>query len=205
MSAAGAQTIGKAALASVLGWTRPKLDRRLNTDPAFPVVKRGSQQGGWEFDQSQVETYLSGAPVTAQPTAPEPSKRAKRKGAIDKAQLAAAVKPPQLPQLGAKTVSVPRKEPAQHSGEANARQRKDAADAGLKEDKLRQSRKELIARSVMRQLLSDVFATLGNELDGLPEKIAKRLDLPDAAPDIRELIDKARTEMVDRVRPLLDE
>lgn len=55
-----AQTIGKAALAKYLGWSRPTLDKRIDEDPRFPVRSRGNQGGGWTFDVGDVEAYLRG-------------------------------------------------------------------------------------------------------------------------------------------------
>jgi phage terminase Nu1 subunit (DNA packaging protein) len=50
--------LGKAALARLLGWSRPTLDLRLETDPAFPVLRSGSKGGGWRFDAEAVRAYL---------------------------------------------------------------------------------------------------------------------------------------------------
>jgi phage terminase Nu1 subunit (DNA packaging protein) len=57
-----ASTVGKAALAQILGWTRPKLDRRLQSDAAFPVVQQGNQAGGWAFNPDAVKSYLGIGP-----------------------------------------------------------------------------------------------------------------------------------------------
>jgi hypothetical protein len=35
-----------------------KLDRRLDEDADFPVVSRGTQAGGWQFDLEAVKAYL---------------------------------------------------------------------------------------------------------------------------------------------------
>ena len=194
---APAPPIGKAQLAAELSWSRPKLDRRLESDGAFPVVSRGDQSGGWKFDLAQVQAHLGiGSPA-----------KSKKKSApaaapvLDQAQLRDTVKPPTPVATPASPVGARRS--AHHSGEATARQRKDAADAALRENKLRQENGELVDRSEMRQVLAGIFISLGSDLDGLPEQIAKVLDLPDSAPVIRDLIDKARTEMVARAAPLL--
>lgn len=50
--------VGKKQLCEALGWSRMKLDRRLDDDDMFPVVTRGTQSGGWEFDVDVVEAYL---------------------------------------------------------------------------------------------------------------------------------------------------
>lgn len=193
MSAAGAQTIGKKALVVALGWTRPTLDRRLKTDPLFPVEKRGTQQGGWEFNEAKVREYLGGPVSTV--LAPPASKAP----AIDKAQLRDAVRPP-----AAAPSAPPSRRSAHHTGEATARQRKDNAEASLKENKLRLENGELVWRSDMRQAAADVFASLGNNLDSLADQIAKKLQMPDAVPQIEELIDRLRTDMVEQARKLLD-
>lgn len=52
------QIVGKKQLCERLGWSRMKLDRRLDADESFPVLKRGTQAGGWEFDAEAVAAYL---------------------------------------------------------------------------------------------------------------------------------------------------
>src|SRR5581483_1798077 len=118
-------------------------DRRLKEDKFFPVVSRGDQSGGWQFDKHAVVRYLNG-------DAPAP----KAKG-IDLAQLRDAVKKPASRTKGIdpaaeetavqvvdalKGASSNERKPngraqprasAYHSGEASARQRKDEADAAL--------------------------------------------------------------------------
>lgn len=188
MSAPAAQTVGKSGLAAAIGWTRPTLDRRLKSDPNFPVKKRGNQAGGWEFDPVAVRAYLGG-----EPAAP----------AIDQAQLRDAIKPPELPPPSvAPTVRQPRRS-QHHQGEATARQRKDAADAALRENKLKVENGELVDRGQLRQDLSQVIASLGEDMDALPEEIAKAFNRPDDAPQIREVIDKVRTRMVARASKFL--
>lgn len=194
MTAPQAQPIGKGALAVALGWTRPKLDRRLNSDPSFPVVRKGDQSGGWAFHLPAVKTYLAGKNAPAVSNADQPSGPA-----IDLAQLRDAVLPP--PSV-AHTLRAPRKS-AVHGGEATARQRKDAADAALRENKLKVENRELVDRGKMRQVLADVFTSLGNDLDALSDEIARLLQLPDEAPRIRDLIDKARSRMVSNAAPIL--
>lgn len=194
MSAAAAQMdrsgVGKVELAAALGWSRPRLDRRLLSDRDFPVISRGDQSGGWRFDLSAVQKHLGIA---------EPKNANGKTRAIDPAQLRDAVAPP-LPRAEAHT---PRRS-ADHRGEATARQRKDEADAGLKEDKLREQRGELVQKTELRHALATVMARLGHDLDALPEKIIRALELPDdAAPGIRAMIDQVRTEMVRGAEPLL--
>jgi hypothetical protein len=192
----GMARIGKKELALALGWARTTLDRRLASDAKFPVESRGDQAGGWAFDLAKVRRYLNGeapAPVAS-------VKPAKKPPVIDRAQLRDAVALP--PPSAARTVSQPRRS-AHHQGEATARQRKDAADAALRENKLKIENGDLVEKSQLRQDLADVFAALGNDLDALPEQIANLLGLPDEMPRIRELLDKARTRMVANAAPLL--
>lgn len=196
MAAAAAQTgatIGKQELAGALGWSRPKLDRELKRDANFPVESRGDQSGGWRFDLAKVRAHLGGVP------APNSEKKPP---AIDKAQLRDAVKPPSsIPPL---PVPAPRRS-AHHAGEASARQRKDEADASLKENKLRIENGELVPRAELRQQLAHLMVGLGHGLDTLPEKIAKLCGLPDdAVPGIRAAIDEIRREMVTTAQPLLE-
>jgi phage terminase Nu1 subunit (DNA packaging protein) len=51
--------LGKAELAQALGWSRPRLDRRLAADPYFPIVTQGDGTGGWEFDLEAVKAHLA--------------------------------------------------------------------------------------------------------------------------------------------------
>jgi phage terminase Nu1 subunit (DNA packaging protein) len=150
-------TVGKAALCDALGWTRPRLDRRLDSDQLFPVAKRGTRAGGWEFDLAAVAAYLGGEPaaaaasVKAAPTAPPASAPA----------APAAVKYTYVPPAGV--------EPVVHTGEQSARQRRDAVQAEILEDKLRRDRGELVQVEVMRQVLNTMLAHLGKGLDRLPD------------------------------------
>ncbi|MCW5760876.1 MAG: hypothetical protein KIS90_13990 [Phenylobacterium sp.] len=59
---AARRVFGKKQLCEALGWSRMKLDRRLESDPIFPVVTRGTQAGGWEFDVDLVLAYLGAQP-----------------------------------------------------------------------------------------------------------------------------------------------
>ena len=67
----GQALLGKKELAAHLGWSRPRLDHRLKSDPTFPIAKLGSQRGGWAFDPIEVEAYLAScaAAATADPRA----------------------------------------------------------------------------------------------------------------------------------------
>lgn len=54
----GERDVGKKQLCEELGWSRSRLDRRLDEDEAFPVVSRGTQAGGWKFNVAAVREYL---------------------------------------------------------------------------------------------------------------------------------------------------
>lgn len=197
--------VGKKELAAELGWSRPRLDRRLNEDPAFPVLSRGDQAGGWRFDVAAVRRHLGTVPPSEAASATragKPERRTTAPAAIDEAQLRDAVKP--APPATAEAFPRRDRRSAHHQGEATARQRKDLADALLREDKLGRERGELVARGELRQLLSATVAQLSRDLDALPETIVRDFALPDAAiPAIRQAIDKARADMVRRLAGLL--
>lgn len=177
-------TVGKKELAAVLGWSRPTLDKRLKTDPRFPVVSRGDQSGGWAFRVADVQSYLAGRAIPAAP--------------IDRAQLRDAVRPTAAP-------APPPGEPfarrgrrsAHHEGEATARQRKDAADASLKEDRLARERGELVPRDLMRQVSGMIVANLAANFDSLAGEIVKRQNLPvEMEPAIQAQLDEMRRSWV---------
>lgn len=176
--------IGKAELAKALGWSRPRLDRRLDTDQFFPVEKRGTKSGGWQFDLAKVKAYLD-PPAVAKPIGQ----------VIDTAQLRDTVKPP---------APSPAVKPATHRGEGTARQRKDEADAALKELKLQQLKEETVPRAEVTATVANALALLGKALDGLPDAIAKMLGLPEnSVPIIREMVDDFRRECAGNLRELL--
>ncbi len=169
-----ARSVGKAELASLLGWSRPRLDRRLLTDPSFPVVRRGDQAGGWGFDPAAVQAYLGGeepAPPAAPVASPPP--------AIDQAQLRAAVAPPAAKPVAAP--GQPLRRSAHHEGEATARQRKGVAQANLLEDKLALERGELLLRDDVERAATDLCATMRQQIDAMPERLVKECDLPEQA------------------------
>lgn len=184
-------TVGKASLCEALGWARPRLDRRLDSDQLFPVAKRGTRAGGWEFDLAAVTAYLGGetAPATvpaAAPSAPRPTAPA----------APAAVKYTYVPPAGV--------EPVVHTGEQSARQRRDAVQAEILEDKLRRDRGELVQVEVMRQVLNTMLAHLGKGLDRLSDQIVEKLGLPEESiADIRAVTDDLRRAMADELRVLL--
>lgn len=150
--------VGKAQLAQRLGWSRPTLDRRLKEDPAFPVISRGTQAGGWSFDPAAVEAHLSGAaPPDADAAVP-----------TDDATppVGAAAEGPRFP--------VAR---ATHQGEATARQRKDLAEAQRLEDRLKRERGELVPAADMKDVLSLVLVELRTSLLGIPDAVVKEFNL----------------------------
>lgn len=189
------EVVGKAALCEALGWTRPRLDRRLESDAAFPVAKRGTRAGGWEFDVAAIQAYLSGPQPKKAPSVDEkPAARVDARAGAGN------------PYPGAKYSVVPPAgvEPVVHSGEQTARQRRDAVQAEILEDKLRRDRGELVQVEVMRQMLNTMLAHLGKGIDRLPDQIVERLNLPEErSDDIRILTDELRRAMADELRVLL--
>lgn len=184
-AATQAGTIGKAALAALLRWGRPRLDRRLEADAQFPVVKRGDQSGGWEFDPAAVKAYLDGAP------SPERSPPA-----IDQAQLRDAVARP------ASSPEQPRRS-AYHQGEATAKQRYDSARADREEIKALLEAGDLVDKTRTATVVTTMLARLGKGFDGLPEAIRSRLDLPDEnRAVIREMCDELRINAVGDLREI---
>ena len=181
----GEGNIGKAALCEMLGWSRPKLDRTISRDSNFPVAQRGSQAGGWEFNPNAVRAYLNGdapAPRRADPPAP-------------------AAEPQEEVQ------EAPEEEgaPVLHRGEKTARERRDVAQAAILEAKLLQTQGELLRVDEVKDVLGLMLAHLAKGLDGLPERIIKRLQLrTDIALQIRDEIDQLRRTMSEDLRSLLD-
>jgi len=175
------RALSKTGLCTLLKWSRPTLDQRLLTDRAFPVLRIGSKGGGWKFDGPAVLLYLAGAPAAAGDHAGG--------HAID-------------PASGDRTGGLPRVE---HTGEQTARQRRDAVQAEILEDKLRRDRGELVQVEEMRQVLNTMLAHLGKGIDRLPDQIVERLSLSEAvAEDIRTLTDELRRAMADELGTLLE-
>ncbi|SIT43681.1 conserved hypothetical protein [Paraburkholderia piptadeniae] len=186
--------IGKVALCEAIGWTRPKLDRRLDSDVNFPIAQRGTRAGGWQFDLAAVRAYLEGGSV-AQP--------AKADVRFDQRS---DPKASGNPYPGAKYSVVPPAgvEPVVHTGEQTARQRRDAVQAEILEDKLRRDRGELVQAEVMRQVITKMLVHLGKGLDRLADQVVDKLGLPESnAEDIRDLTDDLRATMVDELNVLL--
>lgn len=94
--------------------------------------------------------------------------------------------------------------PALHRLEATAASRLKDANAALAEDKLKRTRGELVDAELMRTVLTTGLARMGKTLDGLPDTIVKQLGLSDdCGPAIRQLIDEARTALVQDLRELM--
>lgn len=190
--------IGKAALCEALGWTRPKLDRRLESDEKFPIAQRGTRAGGWAFDLATVRAYLeSGSRTPAATSVPAvPSHFDQRSDPHASGN----------PYPGAKysVVPPPGVEPVVHSGEQTARQRRDMVQAEILEDKLRRDRGELVQAEVMRQVITKMLVHLGKGLDRLADQVVDKLGLPESnADEIRDLTDDLRATMVDELNVLL--
>jgi len=180
----GSQYIGKSALCQLLGWSRPRLDLRLETDPRFPVAQRGVRGGGWRFDASAVLAYLRGdgngarGPAGGEGfehlTEPAPASTSKSRAIV------------------------------MHSGEQSARQRRDAVQAEILEDKLRRDRGELVEATAMRQVLAIMQAGINKGFDRLCEQIVGLPGMSGADPVVRELVDELRSMMTAELRSLLE-
>lgn len=182
--------IGKKELALALGWSRPKLDRRLSVDPNFPVETRGDQAGGWAFNLSRVTAYLQGGTPAPKKAAP-PKTNGKSSSAIDAKQLADQVKPPPARQ----PVVAPRRS-ADHRGESTARQRVDTARAEILEIKAGKERDRFVEAEDVRRTIETMLTHLGNALNGMPDAIVKLFGLqPDAEAILREMFDDLRINM----------
>ncbi|CAB3759401.1 hypothetical protein [Paraburkholderia solisilvae] len=60
------EIVDKKQLCERLGWSRPKLDRRLRTDENFPVLWRSNRSGPWQFDLDAVVAHLEAAGESAE-------------------------------------------------------------------------------------------------------------------------------------------
>lgn len=60
-------SMGKKELCEALGWSRPRLDRRLAEDADFPVLQRGNRGGGWRFELATVIGHLVATSDLASP------------------------------------------------------------------------------------------------------------------------------------------
>jgi phage terminase Nu1 subunit (DNA packaging protein) len=163
--------VGKKQLCEELGgWSRMKLDRRLEADPDFPVETRGTQAGGWTFDVDAVKAYLGALPPEAEDDVATPAPPAK----------------------------------VLHQVEETARSRLNAAQAQLAEDKLRERRGELVEAQPLRMALAEAVTKLGAGLNGLPDTLVRRLNLPETmAAVIRQEIDGLRRQLHVSLRDVL--
>ncbi|KWT89341.1 MULTISPECIES: hypothetical protein [unclassified Variovorax] len=183
---AGTSVVGKAELVAALAWTRPRLDRRLENDAAFPVRRRGTRAGGWEFDLDAVVAYLDGNAVAKPAPAPVPAP--------------AVPAQTEVPYAG----DVADAPGAAHRGESTASQRLKNAQAARVEDSLRKDRRELVEAEEMRLVLGTMLARLGKGLDSLSDMVTKRLGLQEEASDVvRAMVDELRQNMVTDLKMLL--
>lgn len=166
------RVVDKKGLCAELGWSRMKLDRRLEEDGAFPVLARGGQGAPWSFDVDAVTAYLQPAAAPATP-APAPA-------------------------------PAPTPVKAAHTGEETARQRRDAAQAQLLEDKIRRSRGELVETGPLVLALSEAVTRTSTQLNALADVLVRRLNLPESAlPIIRQEVDGCRRQLVSGLREYL--
>lgn len=173
----------KAELCHAIGWSKPRLDRRLESDPNFPVRKRGTQAGGWEFDLAVVLAYLGSS--TAAPKRGRPPKAV----SADVPPAAAKPEPPQ---------------PAEHQGEATAKQRRDFWAAAAMEDNVRRKRGELVEAEEMRIVVSNMLAHLSKDLGSLRDSLTRELGLrDDQGEKIDVVVDQLRRSMVAGLQTLL--
>lgn len=178
--------LDKAGLCLALGWSKPKLDRRLDGDANFPVRKRGTQAGGWEFDLSVVLAYLAAEPQ-------KPRRPGRPSGAQQEAAEKTESPAARLPAVG-------------HRGEETAKQRRDEAQAALLEDKLKKDRGALVEAEEVRITVGNMLAHLCKGLDSLPDIIVKRLRLSEEAGiQIGRIVDEVRLGMATDLEKLLAE
>lgn len=170
--------VNKSALCQLLGWSRPKLDLRLETDPHFPVASRGVKGGGWQFDTAAVVAYLGGGAVS-------------RGGSTE---LDAITRP---------SAELARAATVEHRGEHSARQRRDAVQAEILEDKLRRDRGELVQADEMRRVVLCLQGGINKGLDRLCKQIVELPGISDADTVVRELVDELRDMMAADLRTLL--
>lgn len=194
---ADSKRIGKVELCAELGWSRPKLDRRLESDPHFPVVYRGGEGKGraWGFDLDAVLDYLQSfhedeprrAEIPESPLDQRISARFRESGEVG-------------------DVTPFRNAPVTHRGEETGRRRRDEAQAALLEDRLKKDRGQLVAVEDLRNTVSIMLMRLGKGLDALPDALVEKLNLPPAqAPTIRDVIYRLRSSMVADLQQLLED
>ena len=194
--------VGKKDLCALLGWSRPKLDRVLERDGLFPILKRGIGRGQWEFSVDAVIDYINGVGNDAKAASPETQKdgfQDSREGASSVLTADGTGFLP-LSQSGELTA----RQGLDNLREQTARQRRDHMQSLLLEDKVLQSRGELVLVADMRQAFADMLTHLGRGLDDLPSVLCKDHNLPEGSEDaIRETIDTHRAAMVAAARKAL--
>jgi hypothetical protein len=173
---------GKGALCAALGWTRPRLELRIESDPNFPIKRRGRLNGtgvnAWEFDIEAVKAYLGGYA-----NAPGDSSQPAEGEALRNNAEAAG---------GAFDVR-----------ERSARQRRESAQAGLLENKLLRQNAALIDRADLEAIMATFTQHIEAGIEGLPAMIAERLGLDDEQlENIRPLTDDLTAKMRADLRPL---
>lgn len=185
--------VDKMRMAQLLGWSRPALDRRIDSDPEFPVVKRGrGHRDPWQFDPRAVIAHVQGeaGPQAALFSGPD------RAVIDDRTEHAIA----EAARLSAPKVVPPVQKPAAkivHLGEASAAQKLKAVQAEQQLDKLRTSRGQLVEASAVADLVAGFCVSLGRALDALGERIAREAGLDaEQAEEVRTLIDDARRTAV---------
>ncbi|HHY6929406.1 TPA: hypothetical protein ACV4T7_003332 [Burkholderia ambifaria] len=169
--------VSKSALCRLLGWSRPKLDLRLETDPHFPVASRGVKGGGWRFDTADVVAYLGGAVSQVGSTGLDATTRS--------------------------TSRLPHAATVEHRGEHSARQRRDAVQAEILADKLRRDRGELVQTDEMRRVIRSLQSGINTGLDRLVAPVAELVGAASAEAIVRELVDELRDMMAADLSQLL--
>ncbi|WP_322095140.1 hypothetical protein [Paraburkholderia bannensis] len=183
VSEADMRHLGKSALCQLLGWSRPTLDLRLDTDPLFPVAKRGVKGGGWAFNPAAVMAYLKGGAPAA---------------------VAGNLHTGMRPGATYSTTPVASGDLITHAGEQTARQRRDAVQAEILAEKLQRDRGELVVAEEMRKVLTFLESRINKGLDDVCERIVALLAIPEADAIVHELVNELRVAMAAELRPLFE-
>ncbi|AWG32594.1 hypothetical protein B9Z07_28250 [Burkholderia cenocepacia] len=91
----------------------------------------------------------------------------------------------------------------EHRGEHSARQRRDAVQAEILEDKLRRDRSELVQTNEMQLVIQCLQDGINNGLDRLCQQIIELPGVTGADAIVRELVNELRGMMAADLRPLL--
>lgn len=140
--------------------------------------------GGWAFDPAAVMAYLAG---------PSPSAGAPNLSTATGVVAEYSSDP------------VASGDPVMHAGEQNARQRRDAVNAEILEEKLQRDRGELVVAEDMRKVVTILQASINEGLDRLCRQIVTRLAIPEAEAIMHELVNELRDEMAAELRPLFEQ